>query len=341
MCDLRNIRKLKPIENFDDLKEYVEKQMRMAHIYQPVMIKTILETDGWTAIEKIAAKFLERDQSQIQYYKDQTRIMPGKVLKQNGVVDFKKGMYKLNTSKLTPEQKTILIKICDKKIQEYEKKFGKDIWKHRSKDSRLISGPDAFLVKERAKNRCELCGISGAEKRLDVDHIVPVNKGGKTVVENLQALCRTCNSQKRDTSSIDYRLWGGMYEKRDDSCPFCKNENKSKINNTLAIALKDKFPVTDLHYLVMPRRHVSSFFELGSSEYKACLNLLNELKDIIQKKDSTITGFNIGINDSEDAGQTIPHCHIHLIPRRKGDVDNPVGGVRNIIPGKGNYLKSS
>ncbi len=310
------------------------------HIYQPVMIKTILESGKSASIEKIAARFLERDQSQIQYYEDQTRIMPGKVLKQNGVVDFEKGIYKLNVPELTQNEKNHLIKICDEKIHEYEKKYGKDIWKHRSKDSRLISGPDALLVKERAKYRCELCGISAKERRLDVDHIVPVNKGGKTVIENLQALCRTCNSQKRDTSSIDYRLWGGMYEKRDKKCPFCKNENTSKLNNTLAIALPDKFPVTELHYLVMPRRHVSSFFELGSSEYKACLDLLNQLKQKLQKKDSSITGFNVGINDSEDAGQTVPHCHIHLIPRRKGDVQNPVGGIRNIIPGKGNYLKT-
>ena len=337
---MRKTEPKEPITNIEDLEIYLKK-MQMMHIYQPVMIKTILESNGVVSIEKIAAKFLERDQSQIKYYKDQTRIMPGKVLQKNGVVTYQKGLYSLNVKNLTLEEKEHLVKKCDEKIDEYEKKYGTDIWKHRFKDSRLISGNDALLVKERAKHRCELCGISAREKQLDVDHIVPVNKGGKTVIENLQALCRTCNSQKRDTSSIDYRLWSGMYESRDDRCVFCKNEKKSKIHNTLAMTIEDKYPVTNLHYLVVPRRHVSSFFELGSSEYKACLNLLNELKEKLLKKDSTITGFNIGINDSEDAGQTIPHCHIHLIPRRKDDVRNPVGGVRNVIPGKGNYLKSS
>jgi len=65
--------------------------------------------------------------------------------------------------------------------------------------------------------------------------------------------------------------------------------------------------------------------------------LLSEIKEKL-KDDSSITGFNIGINDSEDAGQTIPHCHIHLIPRRKGDVKNPRGGIRNVIPGKADYV---
>ena len=77
---MRKTRTLEPITNYEDLKTYLQKNMRMAHIYQPVMIKTLLESDNHAPIEKIAAKFLERDQSQIQYYKDQTRIMPGKVL---------------------------------------------------------------------------------------------------------------------------------------------------------------------------------------------------------------------------------------------------------------------
>ena len=189
----------------------------------------------------------------------------------------------------------------------------------------------------RAKHRCELCGISGEEKALDIDHIVPINKGGPNVIENMQALCYTCNSQKRDTDSTDFRLWKGMYEIRNPKCVFCKSEKRSKISNTLAFTLLDNFPVTESHYLIIPRRHISSFFELGTSEQKACLNLMTEIKQKLSKQDSTITGFNIGINDSEDAGQTIPHCHIHLIPRRKGDVKNPRGGIRNVIPEKADY----
>jgi diadenosine tetraphosphate (Ap4A) HIT family hydrolase len=87
----------------------------------------------------------------------------------------------------------------------------------------------------------------------------------------------------------------------------------------------------------MPKRHISSFFELGSSEQKACLNLLEDVKRKILEKDETVTGFNVGINIGKDAGQTIFHCHIHLIPRRIGDVSNPEGGVRNIISEKGKW----
>tara|TARA_Y100000031_G_C8223715_1_gene387239 strand:- start:1545 stop:1853 length:309 start_codon:yes stop_codon:yes gene_type:complete len=101
--------------------------------------------------------------------------------------------------------------------------------------------------------------------------------------------------------------------------------------------IRDGFPVTEHHSLVIPKRHVASYFELGQAEINAINQLLKKTKDKLSNIDSTIDGFNVGINDGESAGQTIFHCHVHLIPRRIGDVDNPKGGVRHTIPGKGFY----
>jgi len=301
------------------------------------MIKALIQSNGKATPQKIARAFLAKDQSQIDYYTEITKIMPGKVLRKNQIVDYKEGNFLLDISKFTSEQKEKILSLCDEKISKYEKKYGKKIWKHRARASRVISGNIRYRVLTRAKHRCELCGISGEEKALDVDHIVPINKGGPNVIENMQALCYTCNSQKRDTDSTDFRLWQGMYEKRDKKCTFCKLEKSSKIENTLAFAIKDNYPVTKLHYLIIPKRHIQSFFELGVSEQKACLNLLSSVKEKVTKDDSTISGFNIGINELESAGQTIPHCHIHLIPRRDGDLKHPEGGIRHVIPEKGNW----
>jgi diadenosine tetraphosphate (Ap4A) HIT family hydrolase len=107
--------------------------------------------------------------------------------------------------------------------------------------------------------------------------------------------------------------------------------------NELAYAIFDGFPVTEHHCLVIPKRHIPDYFSLSRSELKACDDLLRELKDRVIGLDATVTGFNIGMNSGADAGQTIFHCHIHLMPRRNGDVENPRGGVRHIIPGKGAY----
>ena len=121
-------------------------------------------------------------------------------------------------------------------------------------------------------------------------------------------------------------------------CIFC-NIDQSRIidSDKYFNVILDIYPVTELHTLIIPRRHVASYFELTEQEQSSLFVLLKKHKDKLQKMDSTITGFNMGINDGEDAGQTIFHCHIHLMPRRKGDVENARGGVRGVIPSKQSY----
>jgi diadenosine tetraphosphate (Ap4A) HIT family hydrolase len=109
------------------------------------------------------------------------------------------------------------------------------------------------------------------------------------------------------------------------------------IDNELCYAIYDGFPVTKDHCLIIPKRHVSDYFSLSQPELKACNDLMVIMRSKIEEHDTAVTAFNVGINSGADAGQTIFHCHIHLIPRRKGDVENPRGGVRHLIPGKGFY----
>jgi len=120
------------------------------------------------------------------------------------------------------------------------------------------------------------------------------------------------------------------------SCLFCEIKD-FYLENSFAYAIYDNFPVTKYHTLVIPKRHIDNYFDLTQKEITDIHDLLCQQKENLVKKDLTITGFNIGINCGKDAGQTIFHCHIHLIPRRMGDVENPVGGVRNVIQGKGDY----
>ena len=122
------------------------------------------------------------------------------------------------------------------------------------------------------------------------------------------------------------------------NCLFCSISNARIINeNKLAYVVRDNYPVTVLHSLIIPKRHCETYFDLTDEEREACHQLLVKLRAEIQKQDSTVDGFNIGINNGESAGQTVFHCHIHLIPRRSGDIDNPRGGVRGVIPDKRLY----
>jgi ATP adenylyltransferase len=146
---------------------------------------------------------------------------------------------------------------------------------------------------------------------------------------------------KRDRDDTDFRGIAESYGMRDEGCLFCNfqtgQEREIEAENELCYAIPDGFPVTDDHTLIIPKRHISDFFELHQPEINAVHSLMDEMRRQIEKLDDSVSGFNVGINSGEDAGQTISHCHIHLIPRRKGDVENPKGGVRGVIPDKRIY----
>jgi ATP adenylyltransferase len=121
-------------------------------------------------------------------------------------------------------------------------------------------------------------------------------------------------------------------------CFFCSiDKKKILIESKLAYAFIDEYPVTRLHCLIVPKRHFASFFSINDDELLEIKKLLVKCKEILLKKDNGIDGFNIGINDGIAAGQSVFHLHVHLIPRRKGDLENPKGGVRGVIPKKRGY----
>tara|TARA_Y100000746_G_C15210421_1_gene329186 strand:+ start:219 stop:623 length:405 start_codon:yes stop_codon:yes gene_type:complete len=123
-------------------------------------------------------------------------------------------------------------------------------------------------------------------------------------------------------------------------CIFCKtNQNELIFENDLAYASSDSYPVSQFHSLVVPKRCIENYFELSEKEILACNDLIKKLKKKIISEDKSVEGFNIGTNAGKVAGQSIFHCHIHVIPRRKGDVDNPQGGVRSVIPLKQHYIR--
>ena len=124
-------------------------------------------------------------------------------------------------------------------------------------------------------------------------------------------------------------------------CLFCNIEKSGCTHeNELAYASYDTYPVTEHHCLIVPKRHIKDYFDLSNKELVACNDLIQIVKDEITKKDPSVKGFNLGTNIGKVSGQSILHCHLHLIPRREGDVDNPQGGVRSVIPNKQHYKRN-
>ena len=123
-------------------------------------------------------------------------------------------------------------------------------------------------------------------------------------------------------------------------CLFCNSKISGIAHeNDLAYASYDTYPVSELHCLIIPKRHVIDYFELTNEELVACNDLIKIIKEEVLIKDKNVKAFNIGTNAGKIAGQSIMHCHIHLIPRREGDVENPQGGVRSVIPQKQHYKR--
>ena len=126
-----------------------------------------------------------------------------------------------------------------------------------------------------------------------------------------------------------------------EDCIFCNKTNCTVISTTkyFFIIRDTSYPVTKHHTLIITNRHVADFFELTREEMAELDEVLKKQKEELKKIDKEISAFNVGVNIGKDAGQSIMHCHLHLIPRRKGDVEDPRGGVRGVIPEKQKYKR--
>ncbi len=123
-------------------------------------------------------------------------------------------------------------------------------------------------------------------------------------------------------------------------CLFCDiHESGYAYENELAYASYDSYPVSEHHCLVIPKRHIKDYFDLTNEELLACNELIKIVKKEVMNNDKSVSGFNLGTNIGIVSGQSILHCHFHLIPRRVGDVENPQGGVRSVIPNKQHYKR--
>ena len=123
-------------------------------------------------------------------------------------------------------------------------------------------------------------------------------------------------------------------------CLFCDTKKSGVVyENNFAYVSYDTYPVSKHHCLIIPKRHIKDYFDLNNEELIACNELIKIIKKEILQKDKTVNGFNLGTNIGRSSGQSIFHCHLHLIPRRENDVDNPQGGIRSVIPNKQHYKR--
>lgn len=248
---------------FDEMIMLLEREMSMGHICQPLLIKTLMEAGGSATLRQLALAFLSQDETRLICCEDLIKQMPLKVLGKRGIVSRTGDLVALNTDKLTPEQKTRVKVICERKIREY--------------------------------------AAEGNRNETD---------SGNTVTTDI-----------------------------DPDCLFCPERVKHRIVEEYdsVFAIRDGYPVSEGHHLIIPKRHTADWFAMGEKEQQDANALIRILRNRLAESDKAITGYNIGMNCGESGGQSIFHAHIHLIPRRDGDAPNPRGGVRGVIPRKMGY----
>lgn len=319
------------------MANFIDTEMKMSHIYQPLLIRALVEAGGTATLRQLALAFVGRDESQILYYENRIRQMPLRVLKKHGVVNHDGGLISLSISQLTVRQRSILLMACEQKIQQFIERRGLAVWDYRMLDTEPVSDTIRLQVLKNSGGRCALCGATSRERPLDIDHIIPRSRGGLTTPSNLQVLCSKCNRSKGNRDSTDFR--GDGIRDRHPSCAFCSADARddSIRRNGSVFAIYDKHPVSVGHTLIVTERHVSDYFQMTGDEHNDAKDLMRVVASDLRQQDASIVGFNVGTNCGEAAGQTVMHAHIHLVPRREGDTPLPRGGVRGVIPDRMAY----
>jgi predicted house-cleaning noncanonical NTP pyrophosphatase (MazG superfamily) len=189
---------------FEQLVDFIEHKMSMSHIYQPLLIRSLVDAGGIATLRQLAQAFLAQDESQLRYYEQRIKEMPAKVLARHGVVEREGGTVDLTVKNLTFEQRVRIRALCDERLGAYLAKRGLGVW-----DYRLLADPVPdnlrYQVLAESGGRCALCGATKHERPLDVDHIVPLSRGGASARDNLQVLCSKCNRSKGNKDTRDFR----------------------------------------------------------------------------------------------------------------------------------------
>jgi ATP adenylyltransferase len=191
---------------FDELLKFVESELRMSHVYQPLLISFLVDSGGAATIRQLAQEFALADQASVLHYEKRIKEMPVTVLAKRGVVAKRAELVELQVEKLTYAQASQIRAACEKRIADFVHSRGVEIWSPFEMDA--VPSTVRYDVLKRDR-KCVLCGAApeiDSDVRLHVDHIVPRSKGGSNEISNLQVLCSECNlgkSNRDDTAFVE------------------------------------------------------------------------------------------------------------------------------------------
>ena len=185
-----------------ELIDFIRVTMRMSHVYQPLLIRTLVESGGAATVRQLARAFAAADDAQVRLYEKRIKEMPLPVLKKHGIVTVENGIVRLTANSLDFDAEADIIGACNQRISEFLAQRGPGAWSGMLETS-PVSGTIRYEVLARDRT-CRLCGATRDDAVLEVDHIVPRSKGGTNDMDNLQVLCRPCNQGKSNLDATDF-----------------------------------------------------------------------------------------------------------------------------------------
>jgi hypothetical protein len=194
------------VKTAEEIIGFVENQMRMSHVYQPLVVRALVRAGGSATLRQLATALLVEDESQLLYYENRIKKMPLLVLRRHDIVASDRDLVSLNAGKLTYEQRAAIELACTEKLSEFLQRRGLATWDYRLIQSDLVPDDVRYKVLAAARGRCALCGATSAERRIEVDHIIPRSRGGSNDISNLKALCDLCNRGKSNRDATDFRV---------------------------------------------------------------------------------------------------------------------------------------
>lgn len=290
--------------DYHTLKQYIEKDMQMTHMYQPLMLMTILESGtGAASARDVARSFVSRDPEYLDYYTRIVKRWPQKTLRNHNIIEYDRGtkLYSIPfDTAITGRQRSRLIKLCHDRFQQFVRK-DPAIWRN-SKTVGRITKNKRYDVMSKSKGVCAACGRASTKAELDVDHIVPTSWGGTNNLDNLQALCRQCNREKRDRDDTNFLLWHKQLQfARNPKCRICCSYHASKGKNGLAFSIMNK-----KEYLVSPIRHVTSYADMIPPERQLCMDLVHKTMRVLKTRSPDAEFSMYGLDTPE-------HYHIRIV----------------------------
>ena len=275
--------------DYDGLSHFIRKRMQMTHVYQPIMIRTLLESaDNTATADDIARDIVDVEPTLLEYYRGRVKVWPHKTLLKHGIVSYKRGgggAYRLVLDDtVTKGQIRRLAGMCSLRLREFIDE-GPAIRHMRALNDGPIPGSMRHDVLARSGGVCVGCGVRSSGARLHVDHIIPRSRNGRTVLENLQALCAPCNQAKRDRDGADFVKWQKRLRYRHPGCSLCVSdpEHPPVVDNGIARAVRSGhadagFTAESMgSILVHPKRHVGTLLDMIPAERSMCVGLIDSV----------------------------------------------------------------